>query len=224
MAYNDFSTESPENYEQKCLCVLLLDVSGSMQGDPIDQLNIGLQEFQQEIKNDPTTSNRLEIAIVTFGSNIDVVQDPSLINNFTMPTLAVHGSTKMVDGIKQALELVDSRKKWYRDSGQPYYRPWVILITDGVPDGDQDVAGISVEIEQGVQNKTFIFYAVGVEGYDKNILTQISSPSMPPSPLKGLKFGQFFKWLSASMSTVASSTDGATVDLPDPDWMKGFTI
>ena len=30
MAKNDFSAESAENYEQKCLCVLVLDVSGSM--------------------------------------------------------------------------------------------------------------------------------------------------------------------------------------------------
>ena len=30
MAKNDFSTESAVNYEQKCLCVLVLDVSGSM--------------------------------------------------------------------------------------------------------------------------------------------------------------------------------------------------
>ena len=33
MAKNDFSSEVAENYEQKCLCVLVLDVSGSM-GSP----------------------------------------------------------------------------------------------------------------------------------------------------------------------------------------------
>ena len=30
MAKNDFSSEVAENYEQKCLCVLVLDLSGSM--------------------------------------------------------------------------------------------------------------------------------------------------------------------------------------------------
>ena len=45
MAKNDFSAEAAENYEQKCLCVLVLDVSGSMSGEPIQELNKGLQDF-----------------------------------------------------------------------------------------------------------------------------------------------------------------------------------
>ena len=52
MAKNDFSAESAENFEQKCLCVLVLDVSGSMRGEPIAELNKGLQDFYNEIKED----------------------------------------------------------------------------------------------------------------------------------------------------------------------------
>ncbi len=57
MAKNDFSAETAENYEQKCLCVLLLDVSGSMRGEPINELNKALQEFYNEIKEDETGKN-----------------------------------------------------------------------------------------------------------------------------------------------------------------------
>ena len=59
MAKNDFSSEVAENYEQKCLCVLVLDVSGSMHGKRIDELNKGLQDFYNEISADETTSQRL---------------------------------------------------------------------------------------------------------------------------------------------------------------------
>ena len=45
----NFEGESPDNYEQKCLCLLVLDVSGSMSGDPINELNKGLQEFQEAV-------------------------------------------------------------------------------------------------------------------------------------------------------------------------------
>ena len=58
-----------------------------------------------------------------------------------------------------------------------------------------------------------------------NVLAKISSPQMPPAPLKGLKFTEFFKWLSASMTIVTSSQDGAKIDLPNAaNWMTGFTI
>jgi len=43
----------------------VIDTSGSMSGDPINELNKGLQEFHQEIQNDDTTAQRLEVAIVT---------------------------------------------------------------------------------------------------------------------------------------------------------------
>ena len=49
MAKNDFSTETASNFEQKCLCILALDVSGSTGGEPIKALNAGLKEFYEDI-------------------------------------------------------------------------------------------------------------------------------------------------------------------------------
>jgi uncharacterized protein YegL len=225
MAQNDFSAKSPENYEQKCLCVLALDISGSMSGTPIRQLNQGLQDFYNEVKNDKTTADRLEFSIVTFHSEVENVLDPSLVDNFTMPSLEASGSTKLVDGVREAISTAEARKSWYKETGQPYYRPWIILISDGAPDSDQDVNGLSKEIQIGTENKSFFFFAVGVEGADMDVLSQISSSQMPPAPLEGLKFTEFFKWLSDSMTMVTSSQDGEQIDLPSPaDWMQGFTI
>lgn len=225
MAHNDFSAESPENYEQKCLCVLALDTSSSMAGNPINELNAGLKEFYEDVKKDKTTADRLEFAIVTFNSTVTTELDPSLVENFTMPTLRTSGSTKLVDGVREAIQTVEARKAWYKQTGQPYYRPWIILISDGEPDSDQDVSGLANEVHSGTNNKKYFFFAVGVEGADMGVLAKISSPQMPPAPLKGLKFTEFFKWLSASMTIVTSSQDGAKIDLPSAaDWMSGFTI
>ncbi|MDF9800549.1 uncharacterized protein YegL [Catalinimonas alkaloidigena] len=225
MAYNDFSAESPENYEQKCLCVLVLDVSFSMQGNPIDELQKGLEDFYSDILEDSTTANRLEVSIITFGSNISILIEPSLAENFSVPNLTLDGSTKLVDGVREGIAKVEDRKQWYKDTGQPYYRPWVILITDGEPDSDQDVDGLSKEIRVSVENKKFFFFAIGVEGANMDTLKKISSTQMPPSKLQGLKFSEFFKWLSASMTIVTSSKDGDQVNLPSPeDWMTGFKV
>lgn len=128
MAHNDFSAESPENYEQKCLCVLALDTSISMEGNPINELNDGLKEFYADVKKDKTTADRLEFAIVTFNSTVTTELDPSLVENFAMPTLRTSGSTKLVDGVREAIQTVEARKAWYKKTGQPFYRPWIILI------------------------------------------------------------------------------------------------
>jgi len=225
MALSDFSAESPQNYEQKSICCFVVDVSSSMENAPINQLNQGLQEFHRDIANSSVTANRLEVAVIEFSGTVETVVQPALADAFTMPRLSTKGSTKMVDGVREAISLVESRKSWYRQTGQPHLRPWIILITDGAPDPDQDVNGLAQDIRNGVNGKKFVFLAIGVQGANMEVLRRISSPDMPPAALQGLKFSEFFKWVSASMAVVAGSKDGDKVDFPSPAaWMQGFKI
>jgi uncharacterized protein YegL len=224
MAKNDFSAETATNYEQKCLCVLVLDVSGSMRGTPIAELNRGLQEFYKEIADDESTSQRLEVSLITFNNIVKTVQEPALVENFTMPTLKADGSTALVNAVNEAIDKVTARKQWYKDSGQNYYRPWIILMTDGEPDDNQDVNGLANRIKADTAAKRYAFLPIGVDGAEMSMLDKIKG-DIPPMHLQGAKFSQFFKWLSASMGTVVNATEGENVTLADPsDWMNAFTI
>ncbi len=211
---NYFQGETPDNYEQKCLCMLVLDVSGSMAGFPMNQLNKGLQEFYQAVEDDMIASNRLEISIVTFGTSVQCIQEPMLIHNFDMPKLNASGTTKLVDGVRLAMESIERRKQWYKDTGQPYYRPLLVLITDGEPDNGQDINGLSREINEAVQGKKFTFFGLGVKGYNHKKLAMICPTNTPPLPLAGYKFSEFFKWLSNSIGIITKSKEGEVIDLP----------
>ena len=225
MTLATFKTESPDNYEQKCCCSLVLDVSGSMDGEPIRQQNEGIQSFYQDIQTDSTTANRLEVAVVEFSDIVKTLVDPSLAANFIMPTLTTKGTTNLVGGVREGIKIVRDRKAWYKQTGQPYYRPWVILVTDALPDEGQEISSLTQEIRDGMSKKDFFFFALGVQGADMNMLNNISDPSMPPAALQGLRFSEFFKWLSASMTMVTNSKDGDKVNLPNPaGWMKGFSV
>lgn len=224
MAKNDFMTESAENYEQKCLCILVLDVSGSMRGEPIRELNNGLRNFYDEIKNDETTSQRLEVSIITFNKFVKTIQEPALVDNFTMPTLTAEGSTALVDAVYEAIEKVELRKNWYKETGQKYYRPWIILMTDGEPDDGQDVNGLAQRIWEDTNAKRYVFMSVGVT--DANMETLKTIQGGEPLKMEGLKFKQFFQWLSASMSTIVTHSEGEKVNISPAsyDWMKSFDI
>ena len=225
MAKNDFSAEAAENYEQKCLCVLVLDVSGSMLGTPINELNKGLKDFYEEISSDATTSQRLEVSLITFSHIVKTLQEPALVENFSMPTLTASGSTALANAVNQAIDMVAARKQWYKDTNQNYYRPWIILMTDGEPNEDQDISTLAQRIQDDTKNKRYAFLPIGVEGANMKILNQIKG-NIPPMKLQGTKFCSFFKWLSASMGTVVSAEEGQTVDLTKgaDDWMAAFTI
>lgn len=225
-AQYDFSPQEPSNYEQKTICCLVVDVSGSMQGSAIQELNQGLQEFYQDIQQDRKAANQLEIALVTFSSTVQTQRTPELVANLSIPQLQANGTTRLVDGMREAIQLVEARKQWYKQTGQPHLRPWIVLITDGAPDPGQDVAGLTQEIQQGVATKKFVFFAVGVENADMELLQRISTPAMPPNKLAGLRFMEFFKWLSASMGTISKSREGDKVPLANPDsWLHtGYTV
>ncbi len=194
-----FQGESPENYEQKCLCVLVLDVSGSMQGQAIDELNNGLRSFHKEVMDDFVASQRLEVSIVTFGSTVSCLQEPALITQISMPVLHAAGTTKLVDGVRMGIDLIEQRKKWYKETGQNYYRPMLVLITDGEPDPEQNISGLSNEIETAMLGKKFSFFALGVKGFNYDKLASLCPPPTHPLILDGYKFANFFKWLSNSI-------------------------
>jgi Mg-chelatase subunit ChlD len=48
----------PTNPDPRCACVLVLDTSGSMHGEKIDQLNQGLIAFRDSLQSDSVAQSR----------------------------------------------------------------------------------------------------------------------------------------------------------------------
>lgn len=204
---NDFAS----NPEPRCPCVLLLDVSGSMNGRPLDELNAGLGTFRDELAADSLAMKRVEVGIVTFGP-VKVETPFTGAATFYPPTLQAQGDTPMGAAILQALSMVDDRKRDYKTNGISYYRPWVFLITDGGPTDAWKAAAEAVR--EGEAGKKFAFFAIGVKGANMDVLRQISVRE--PLSLDGLKFREMFSWLSSSLRSVSKSTPNTEVPLEAP--------
>lgn len=226
---NPFSAEPVSNYAQKCCVSLVLDTSGSMEENGrILQLAEGVAAFVDEISRDSANlAQKLEIGIVTFGKDVQRVVEPSLVQGLALPSFKTDGSTRLVDAVEEGIRMVQQRKAWYRSTGQKYYRPWVILITDGEPDADQRprLPGLAEQIRRGMEQKDFCFMAIGVEKADFAVLDSISTTEIKPKFIAGLRFAQFFKWLSATIAEVNKGRDVAsTVMNSSKDWSGGFKI
>jgi uncharacterized protein YegL len=210
------AVEFAENPEPRCPCILLLDVSGSMSGAPIQALNEGLKVFQKELSQDNLAKKRVEVAIVAFSDTVQVVQDFANPDDFTLPILTAGGLTHTGTAINKALDMIQARKTRYRVNGVSYYRPWVFLITDGEPQGEpvEMVAKAAQRIHDEETSKRMAFFAVGVEGANLSRLSQLSVRS--PLQLKGLSFRELFIWLSASLESVSHSKLDDQVPLQSP--------
>lgn len=204
------AAEFAENPEPRCPCVLLLDTSTSMQGSSIEELNQGLQAFRNELFNDSLSMKRVEIAVITFGP-VRVMQDFTTADQFRPVQLQASGDTPLSAAVSRGLHLLKERKQILRSNGIKLFRPWVFLITDGEPtDKWQNLPSI---IRSGEETKSFSFFALGVKDANFEILKQISVRE--PMKLHGVRFREFFLWLSASLKNVSGSNPGDTVSIPD---------
>lgn len=195
-------------------CLLLLDVSASMAGEKISCLSSGLQGFVEDLRADEHVKARVELAVVTFGDSIVVLRDFASVRDFDIPPLVAGGPNPMGEAIILALDLLDRRIIHYQDHGMAYYRPLVLLVTDGSPTDSWDDAVNRLHTESAKRRIRFV--AVGADDADMELLRRISPPGTAPVALRDLRFSQMFMWLSSSMR--ALHDDETQLPLPPADW------
>jgi uncharacterized protein YegL len=211
-----------DNPATRCPVALLLDTSGSMSGAPIAELNAGFRCFVREVIGDDCARFAVELAVLTFGGSVTVEQPftslaTAELDEARMPTFAATGGTPMGEAMRQAFGMLEAQKRFYRSRGVPYYQPWMVLLTDGAP--TDNVAEASRIVHQLTAERKLVFLGVGVgNGVDMNALAGICPPNRPPKRLAGLRFVEFFQWLSQSMAAVSRSASAdARIALPTTD-------
>ena len=199
--------------------VMLVDTSGSMAGN-LHAVNEGLKFLKEDLEGDDLASKRVDLAIVTFDDNTQVVHNFSSIENFEPPTLTTGGYTCMGDAILKAAEMVEERKQLYKSKGMDYFRPWIFMITDGEPTdmnpGDSKWNHAVNSVHNGEKNKKFLFFCVAVDSANTEVLKQIAPPNRPPVRLKQGCFKELFAWFSKSQSSISSSNPGEQVKIETP--------
>jgi uncharacterized protein YegL len=217
--------EQARNKDQKCPVVLLLDTSGSMAGMPIEELNKALVQIKEDILNDTMLSNRLELGIVAFDDDARVERPIDLISPDTdLPILNIGGVTNLVSGMNKAIELVTDRKNFYKSNGEQYYRPFIVLFTDGAPTNTaEEIEELDQNIQKLSDEKRFIFLPFGVDGADMHLLAKLAAQSADER-LKNVgtafamkdvsKFTEVFQFVSASISGIMEKGGTQAVQLP----------
>lgn len=212
---NTICTDLIENPTPRCPCMLVLDTSGSMDGERINELNAGLANFMQAVQADEFAAYSIEVGIITAGGNVTEELPFTAAHEIQgFHPLRAGGYTPLGGAVALALKSLRARKSLYQQAGVPYYQPWLVIISDGEPTDDwQSAAGQAKGMSQ---DRKLVSLVVGVQGANLEKLSAFSCRQA--LPLQGLEFGKFFEWLSQSMIRVSASNSSASqVELPPVD-------
>lgn len=194
--------------------LFLLDTSGSMDGKPINELNAALNRFKKSVCQDEKTKRILDVSIIEFNSEWNLVQDFVPVEFMKTVNLKADGSTYMAEALTEAINKVNERSKFYKASGTQPYKPWIVLISDGAPFDDVDA--LAKQINEMVEKQKLAFWSLAVPGADTNVLHKLSGKRV--LNLADYDFKGFFDWVNKSMRAVSTSAPGEKVkgqELPD---------
>ena len=202
-----------------------VDCSYSMrQQGRLQKVMEGLEGFRKEILEDPVAKDSMELCVVSFQDTYAREAMPfSSAQNAKLPQLQANGGTPLGDAVKLSMELIHSRKEDFRLYGNDYYRPWLIIISDGDDTACSawELDQIARELRQEYDNKHIHVMCITV-GDERSIeCTSLMrlAPDHQVHYLRDLKFKEFFSWLSRSIEKTSQSLQGEKLNLaPTTDW------
>jgi len=202
--------------EKHVACVLLVDVSGSMncgkaansydaEYTRIDELNAGLKAFGEALKKDSLASGCADICIISFSNTVDTVMDWTPAAEYQAPVLTASGKTALNEAVITGLDLIEERKQLYKRVGVDYWRPWMFLITDGsATDVDLD-ADAHQRIQEALDGRKLNFFPLGIGEVSMTKLKSYTKPGSPVLQADQVNFKDAFVWLSNSIVQVSHS-------------------
>ncbi|MBQ9434204.1 MAG: hypothetical protein IJU26_08320 [Synergistaceae bacterium] len=184
-------------------------------------LNEGLRVFYEAVRRDEAASAIVEIAIITFGDGgVKCVRDFGDVYSSDAPELYAGGMTPMGGAVDLAADMIVNRLNAYQEIGCGNYTPWLILMTDGMPNGNPLYLQRAVHKVIGMESRGELLVFPVAVGDDADVDTlRLFSRRRRPIGLLGLNFTEMFRWFSESISRVAASMPGDRVNLGSTeDW------
>ncbi|WP_031532884.1 MULTISPECIES: VWA domain-containing protein [unclassified Bacteroides] len=196
---------------------ILIDTSGSMKGEPIESVKVGLADMIASLRLDPYALETACISIITYDKEVKQILPLTELENLQLPEINVpdSGPTFMGAALQLLCERYDAEVNIGTKEQKGDWMPLLFILTDGKP---SDLQAYNEAIEKVKQHQF------------TNIVACAAGPKAKTEPLKQLthnvftldtmdsnSFKQFFQWVSINVIG-GGKTMGITeqTELPAP--------
>ncbi len=195
---------------------ILIDISSSMRGEPIEAVKAGIKTLLYSLNQDPYAIETVSLSIITYNSQAEQIVPLTEVYKLQVPELVAKGRSAMGEALLLLSERVDKEvvKTTVEQKGD--WKPLLFLLSDGGHSGP-----IAKPIAELKKHKfgAIVACAAGEKSHI-DLLRKITSNIVKISTTETQNIIAYFKWISSSISTTSTKNadsgrdDVTMLDLP----------
>ena len=190
----------------------VVDVSESMVGEPIEQVQNGMRNIIQDLRNDPYALETVYVSVIAFAGKAKSLSPLTELYKFYPPIFPIGGGTSLGTAMNYLMDDMDRSLVKTTMEIKGDWKPIIFLFTDGNPT-DNPSAMIQRWNTKYRSHCNLIAISIG-QNIDTKILSQMTDNVFRLNDTEPNAFQAFFKWVTASIKTSSISvTDTGTDDI-----------
>ena len=190
----------------------LVDVSESMVGEPIQQVQEGMRMIVQELRTDPYALETAFVSIIAFAGKTQILSPLTELYKFYPPVFPIGGGTSLGKAMETLMSDMDNSLVKTTEEQKGDWKPIVFLFTDGTPTDNPSSAFAKWNAKYR-RKANLIAISIG-DNVNTNLLGQITDNVLRLNETDENSFKAFFKWVTTSIkATSVSVTDMADDDV-----------
>lgn len=188
----------------------LIDVSESMVGEPIEQVQNGIRNIIQDLRTDPYALETVFVSVIVFAGKARMAVPLTELYKFYPPTLPIGGGTSLGYAMEYLMNDMDTSIQKTTLEVKGDWKPIIFLFTDGAPT-DNPSRAFQRWNDKYRRGCNLVAVSIG-DNVDTNMLGSITENVLRLKDTDEHSFREFFKWVTASIKTSSMSVEEYATD------------
>ncbi len=188
----------------------LIDVSESMVGEPITQVENGMRNIIQELRTDPYALETVFVSVIAFAGMAKSLSPLTELYKFYPPRFPIGGGTSLGFALNYLMDDMERSLQKTTMEVKGDWKPIIFLFTDGTPTDNPNTA-IERWRKYYMGKCNLVCISLG-DNADTNMLGKLTENVLQLKNTDEYSFKEFFNWVTASIKASSVSVTDAGID------------